>query len=162
MLINRAYYTSTIHFFLKQSSNAILGELSKNHRHDLVQLQTNAWLKQIEILKEQLNTFANSENNTIFFEFGIPRMGKRADVVLVINGLVFVIEFKVGAREYARHNKEQAIDYALDLKHFHQGSHKACIVPVLLATDALTMHSEISINHDGLVSLLCVNRRISR
>ena len=31
---------------------------------------------------------------------------------------------------------EQVWDYALDLKNFHQGSHHAPIVPVLLATGA--------------------------
>ena len=139
--------------------HSILGQLSQQHTQDLVQLQTNAWLEQITILKQQLSSFADNPNNSIYFEFGIPRMGKRADVVLVIEGLVFVVEFKVGASEYARHDKEQVLDYALDLKHFHEGSHTACIVPVLLATEAPLMDLQLSISADGLAGLLCTNKQ---
>ena len=154
---NRSYYASSLTLFLSEASTSIVGKLSQYHSQDLVQLQTNAWLAQIECLKEQLTDFA-IEANGIFFEFGIPRMGKRADVVLVVHGLVFVLEFKVGASEYARHDKDQALDYALDLKHFHEGSHKACIVPVLVATEANSVENTFTVSDDGLAGLLCVNK----
>lgn len=63
-------------------------------------------------------------------------MGKRADVVLVIGGIVFVLEFKVGATSFERSAIEQVHDYALDLKNFHRGSHSVPIVPVVIATAA--------------------------
>ncbi|MCE2832726.1 MAG: DUF2075 domain-containing protein [Oxalobacteraceae bacterium] len=72
----------------------------------------------------------------IYFEFSIPRMGKRADVVLLIGGIVFVIEFKVGSHSFDSYAIEQAHDYALDLKNFHLGSHNAPIVPILIPTSA--------------------------
>ncbi len=159
MPVDRAYYTSTITAFLREETASILGQLTRQHTHDLVQLQTNAWVEQIKILKKQLFSFSDNPNNSIYFEFGIPRMGKRADVVLVIDSLVFVVEFKVGAVEYARHDKDQVLDYALDLKHFHEGSHKACIVPVLLATEAPMMDLQLSISADGLTGLLCANKQ---
>jgi hypothetical protein len=72
----------------------------------------------------------------ILFEFAIPRMGKRADVVLVIGGTILVLEFKVGATTFDPSAIEQAHDYALDLKNFHRGSHSLSIVPIVVATCA--------------------------
>ena len=156
----RAYYSSTIGRFLEQQASSIIGELSKYHSQDLVQQQTGAWIQQIDILKEQLARFA-SGSNAIFFEFGIPRMGKRADVVLVIGGLVFVLEFKVGASKYHSHDKDQVLDYALDLKHFHAGSHNAVVIPMLVATEAQRLeahYQSFRLDQDGLASLLCADR----
>jgi hypothetical protein len=56
--------------------------------------------------------------------------------VLVIDGVIFVLEFKVGESEYRRAAIEQVWDYALDLKNFHDTSHDAFIAPVLVATAA--------------------------
>ena len=89
-------------------------------------------------------------------------MGKRADVVLVISGLIFVLEFKVGPSKYHSHDKDQVLDYALDLKHFHAGSHEAVVVPMLVATEAEpieTQYQSFGLDQDGLASLLCANRR---
>ena len=91
---------------------SIIGEISRYHSQDIVQQQTGAWLQQIEILQCQL-ALVSATPDAIFFEFGIPRMGKRADVVLVIGGIIFVLEFKVGASHYESHDKDQVIDYAL-------------------------------------------------
>jgi len=77
-----------------------------------------------------------SFSGDIFFEFSIPRMGRRIDVVVIIGPLIFVIEFKVGEGRFDRAAVEQVWDYALDLKNFHQGSHSATLLPILIATDA--------------------------
>jgi hypothetical protein len=61
-------------------------------------------------------------------------MGKRTDTILLYQGIVFVLEFKVGADTFDRASTEQVIDYALDLKNFHNESHARCIVPILIAT----------------------------
>jgi hypothetical protein len=63
-------------------------------------------------------------------------MGKRADVVLILHNIVFVLEFKIGASEHTRSAFDQVEDYALDLKNFHEGSHTVPVVPVLVSTDA--------------------------
>ena len=52
---------------------------------------------------------------SIFFEYSIPRMGKRIDVVLIIKNVIFVLEFKVGEKEFPSYAIEQVWDYALDL-----------------------------------------------
>src|SRR4029450_7879933 len=73
---------------------------------------------------------------SIFFEFNIPRMGRRIDVVLVIGAVVFAIEFKVGEKAFDRSAIDQVWDYGLDLKNFHEASHTASIIPILIATES--------------------------
>ncbi len=132
--MKRAYYSNKIQDFLLESSSSILGELTANHSNrTLEELQVNAWRKQIEILKIQLEGF----NGQIYFEFAIPRMGKRVDNVIIINDVAFIVEFKVGDGRYEKHAIEQVIDYTVDLKNFHEGSHHTKLIPVLVATNAV-------------------------
>jgi hypothetical protein len=69
-------------------------------------------------------------------EFEVPRLGSRIDAVVIAGPAALLIEFKCGAREFHRADFEQVWDYALDLKNFHQGSHRAPILPILVATEA--------------------------
>ena len=131
--MSRSYYSNTISNFLKDDETRILGQLSLHHNHVLEDLQKNAWIKQITILKD---TLQNIENGQIYFEFSIPRMGKRVDNILIINDLIFVIEFKVGDNQYQKHSIEQLVDYCLDLQNFHEGSHHEKLIPVLISTKA--------------------------
>jgi len=95
-------------------------------------MQRNAWVMQIEVLKAALE----GVNGKIFFEFNVPRIGSRIDTVLISGPAIFVIEFKVGEKNYKREDLNQVWDYALDLKNFHKASHSAPIIPILVATDA--------------------------
>lgn len=63
-------------------------------------------------------------------------MGKRIDVVLLIGSVIFVLEFKIGEKEFTTYALNQAWDYALDLKNFHETSHELFIAPVVVATNA--------------------------
>jgi hypothetical protein len=150
----RAYYSDSINDFIKIDSNTILGQLVQKHSHALEDLQRNAWLKQIDILKQQLHVF---ENGHLFFEFAIPRMGKRVDNVLIINDLIFVLEFKIGDTSYQKHGIEQVMDYALDLKNFHEGSHKAKLIPILISTRAPAKQNTLLSYQDNLFSPLFAN-----
>ncbi len=127
-----AYYKDSIDNFLIKSIEEIIGEITLANTFDTNLNTTEAWKQQIVILKNQLQGFSGN----IFFEFSIPRMGKRIDCLLVIENVVFVLEFKVGETEYLSHNINQVWDYALDLKNFHKPSHDAVIVPILIATEA--------------------------
>ncbi len=62
-------------------------------------------------------------------------MGQRIDVVLLIGPVIFVLEFKVGEKEFTAYATDQVFDYALDLKNFHESSHEHFIAPILIATD---------------------------
>lgn len=128
----RFWYGATISDFLATAPDAVLGQLTKNCAFTLMPTQTDAWLSQIEFLRSQLVELSGS----VFFEFNIPRMGRRIDVVLVIGAVVFAIEFKVGENAFDRSAIDQVWDYGLDLKNFHEASHNASIVPILIATGA--------------------------
>ncbi|WP_179991977.1 MULTISPECIES: DUF2075 domain-containing protein [unclassified Acinetobacter] len=131
----RSYYQSSIQDFLSSSNDLILGNLAQHHEFALEDLQKNAWLAQIDILKANLVGIAKGH---LYFEYSIPRMGKRADNILIIRNLIFVIEFKVGESFYSTTAKNQVIDYCLDLKNFHSQSHDKKIIPILVATEADT------------------------
>jgi len=128
----RAYYSDTIDNFKKTSTNEVLGILAANNEFQLEQTQRDSWQEEIAILKNALNAYDGS----IYFEYSIPRMGKRIDVVLLIGSVVFVLEFKVGEKEFISYSIDQVWDYALDLKNFHETSHDIHIVPILIATKA--------------------------
>ncbi|MCG9574956.1 DUF2075 domain-containing protein [Vibrio tubiashii] len=130
---NRAFYQSSLDSFLTQTAQSIVGEITAKHTQDLKYQQTKAWSAQVRILQASLAQFAGSDSH-VYFEFLIPRMGKRADVILIHSGIIFVLEFKVGADKFHRSDARQAHGYALDLKNFHKGSHDKLIVPILVAT----------------------------
>ncbi|WP_430460433.1 DUF2075 domain-containing protein [Thalassolituus sp. LLYu03] len=132
-MINRSYFSARIDSFLQFSVDEIIGKLTEYHTQDIVFQQRNAWKEQIEILQSQLEAY---EDGYIHFEFLIPRMGKRADVVVFVRGVIFVLEFKVGSKAFFRGDALQTLSYAYDLKNFHQGSEQRVIVPILVATSA--------------------------
>ena len=130
--MKREYYSDTISDFLRRNNDEILGKLAQGNDFALEQTQRDAWLEEIRILKNVLRTYKGS----IYFEYSIPRMGKRIDVVLVIGAVIFVLEFKVGEKEFPPYAIDQVWDYALDLKNFHETSHDSYVAPVLIATNA--------------------------
>src|SRR3954454_11828542 len=92
--VTRAYYDAPIPSFLKTDADSIVGRLATWHSQDLVIQQTYAWRAQVRLLHREL---ANFDHGQVYFEFKIPRFGKRADVVIYLNGVVFVLEFKIGS-----------------------------------------------------------------
>ena len=140
--MNRAFYSNSISNFLDSSPEEILGILALNNQFALEQTQRDAWLKEIEILKEILPSYRN--NGSIYLEFSIPRMGQRIDAVLLIGSVIFVLEFKVGEKDYNSYAIDQVMDYALDLKNFHETSHEQYIAPILIATNAKHAYTTVS------------------
>jgi Uncharacterized conserved protein (DUF2075) len=130
--MKREYYSESISKFLLTPVEGILGVLAKNNDFTLIQTQRDAWIEQIGILHDSLKSYSGS----IYFEYAIPRMGRRIDVVLLIEHVIFVVEFKVGESEFTTSASDQVFDYALDLKNFHESSHDLYIAPVLVATNA--------------------------
>lgn len=162
-VMQRAYYSSTIEHFLADERDAVLGQLVRQSEFAVEQSQRDAWLAQIDQLKSILMRYSGS----IYFEYAIPRMGKRVDVVLVTGSAIFVLEYKVGEDQFAPHNVDQVVDYALDLKNFHEASHDRFIAPVIIATRApdipigiaLTQHNDrlfapIKSNGDSLSEII--------
>ena len=134
--MKRAYYSSSIKGFCNQEPDKILGEMTQEHSFDLSMLQRDAWIEQTVLLKDVLRDFKGN----IYFEFSIPRMGRRVDAVVIIESVIFVIEFKVGAKKYESADLDQVMDYALDMHNFHEGSHHVTLAPILVATKAPTLN----------------------
>src|SRR4051812_28623957 len=126
----RFYYHNKIGGFLTDPHSLILGELAKKPEFSLEEKKRDSWNTQVVLLKEWLENV----DGDIIFEYSIPRMGKRIDCVLISAGIVFAVEFKVGARSYESHAIDQVMDYALDLKNFHAQSHNKTIIPILICT----------------------------
>jgi hypothetical protein len=155
----RAWYAASLGDFRADARNAILGELARNGSFALLETQRDAWVGQIEFLRAQLDGY----DGAIFFEFSIPRMGRRIDAVLLIGGIVFVVEFKVGEAAYDASAIDQAWDYALDLKNFHEASHRLPIVPIVAAPDLADARSFVlHRDDDGVYRPLVVNRQTFR
>ena len=132
-MLQHSYYSATVRDFLAADPDAIYGALSRHHAHTQEMAQRSAWLEQIALLQKGLVAVPDA---WLAFEFAIPRMGKRADAIIVLDGIIFVLEFKVRAETFTGAAIEQVTDYALDLKNFHVGSHERIIIPVVIATDA--------------------------
>jgi hypothetical protein len=151
----RAYYSANRERFFADTPSHILGELTRRHHFDVEPGQKQAWLEQIALLRDAL---ALTAAFTLYFEFAIPRMGKRADAVVLIGRAVFVLEFKAGQSRFDAAAIEQVEDYALDLKNFHQGSHALAIFPILVPTQARQSRDiqfELAFDHVARPVLLC-------
>ena len=138
--MRREYYSDTIADFLKSTPTEILGKLVQSNDFALEQTQRDAWIAEIYILQKTLQPYKGS----IYFEYSIPRMGKRIDVVVITGSTIFILEFKVGETEFPSYATDQVWDYALDLKNFHETSHEHFIAPILIATKAKNTITTIS------------------
>lgn len=139
--MSRAHYQCPISAFLADSDEEVLGHLTRNSAFAVESLQRAAWLEQMRVLRQTLRAYAS--RGTIYFEYVLPRLGRRIDVVLVIDQIVFILEFKVGDAEFRAAALDQVWDYALDLKNFHETSHDKVIVPILVATRADTIETAL-------------------
>lgn len=151
----RCLYHNTIEEFLEEDSNAILGILCASYHGDALTTTREAWEGEIAILKRELLQWKGS-NGRIIFEYDIPRLGKRLDVVLLLKGIIFCLEFKVGETKILESDVDQVLDYALDLKNFHKFSENRVIVPILIATKYKTFSTFVqkSVYDDRVVNPL--------
>ncbi|MDY6032738.1 MAG: DNA/RNA helicase domain-containing protein [Alloprevotella sp.] len=133
-MTNRCLYHAAFKEFLNSGTLEVLGTLH-DHFHGEAQTTTGeAWKREIQLLQQVLTPWTD-EAGEIIFEYDIPRLGKRIDVVLLLRGIIFCLEFKVGQKNALQADVEQVMDYALDLKNFHRFSHDRIIVPILIPTD---------------------------
>ena len=156
--MQRYFYRATFTEFINASKEQIFGTIASMDDGDSVSEQKFAWSEEIDLMKQVLAPWKN-EYAEILFEFSIPRLGKRIDVVLLLRGIVFALEFKEGQETYLQADMEQVMDYALDLKNFHLASHDKAIVPILVATEASDSSSilQLSVYDDKVYNPLLTN-----
>jgi len=126
----RAWYSASFGEFLASPASTVLGQLTHNSNVAVELTQKDAWEAQIGHLKSWLK----GRSGFLLLEFNIPRMGLRADAVLLINGCVVILEFKVGGTITHQLDLNQVWEYALDTKNFHEPSHDLPVIPVLVPT----------------------------
>ena len=71
--MDRALYSDSIGDFLSRKTDEILGVLARRSDFAVEQTQRDAWLEEIRILHSALTPCQGS----IYFEYSIPRMGRR-------------------------------------------------------------------------------------
>ncbi len=153
--MSRCLYDSSFTDFLNTDDNTIFGVLCDRYHGEALTTTREAWKSEISIMKDVLVRFANKDGQ-IIFEYDIPRLGKRVDVVLLFEGIVFCVEFKVGESRILESDIDQVLDYALDLKNFHKFSEDRIIAPILVATNYRNSSTNIqmSVYDDRVVNPL--------
>lgn len=130
----RCLFNSEFSLFLYKDIDSVFGALCDNYHGDALTTTRESWKSEIGIMRDVVSKL-NDRDGQIIFEYDIPRLGKRIDLVLLYRGIVFCIEFKVGESRILEGDIDQVLDYALDLKNFHKFSQDKVIVPILVATN---------------------------
>jgi len=132
-----AWWSADLGDFLTREPESIVGALSTRlvETHPLNRAtQVQAWRGQIALLREVLTDLPM--NWRLLLEYPLLRLQRRIDVVLLSEGAILVLEFKVGSGSFATIDRQQVEDYALDLFDFHAASRAHPVVPILVATHA--------------------------
>ena len=155
----RCLYNNSFSGFLNEAGMTILGKLVEHYHGEARTTTIEAWKGEISIMQNTLSRYRDS-NGQVIFEYEIPRLGKRIDVVLLFKGIVFCIEFKVGETRILEADIDQVLDYALDLKNFHKFSQEKVIVPILIATNYTDASSiiQMSVYDDRVVNPLVTGK----
>lgn len=157
--MSRCLYNRSFKTFLNTDDSSIFGSLCDNYHGEALTTTREAWKSEITIMKNVLSDYAD-KNGEIIFEYDIPRLGKRVDVVLLLEGIVFCLEFKVGETKILEADVDQVLDYALDLKNFHKFSEDRIIAPILIATNYRNASTNIqmSVYDDRIVNPLMTGK----
>jgi hypothetical protein len=133
-----AFWAGDAAAFLDAPMADLLGELSRHqvwHYRTSEAAQMPAWRDSLVTLKLAVAEMtAAGFAPFVLLEFGLLRLGKRIDAILLTDRAILVLEFK---RDQADADAlRQVADYALDLFDFHEGSRRHDVVPVLVTGGA--------------------------
>lgn len=159
MAAKRYYYSDTITDFLQKEDMVVIGKLALAYSHDINDETKMSWLEELRVMRSVLKNYKN--RGSVYFEYNIPRMGRRADVIVLIDDVVFVIEFKTRKSKFTHEAVTQVWDYALDLKNFQEGSRNRIMIPVLVAPSEKDKNCQIELLHfeDLVYNPLQVNEK---
>jgi DUF2075 family protein len=139
-----AYFRARLADFISIDPDAVVGQLETNYARDgfntQFSQQTLAWAAVIPLLQNELRLVLSKRPEarewTILLEFPLYRLRKRLDIVILSEGIVVVIEAKVGESRFRVADQRQVEEYALDLRDFHAGTKGHFLLPVLWCTGA--------------------------
>ena len=156
---NRCLYNNSFLGFLREESDSIFGKLCDRYNGPSLSTTRDSWVEEVSVMKQVLFEYAEDDGQ-IIFEYDIPRLGKRIDVVVLLRGIVFCLEFKTGESDRFESAVDQVLDYALDLKNFHKFSQDRIIVPIFIApnySDSLG-NIRMSVYDDMVVNPLVIHK----
>lgn len=155
----RCLYYGSFEEYIGEEVTSILGVLCDKYHGVALTTTREAWKGEIAIMKQVLSPFWGKDGR-IIFEYDIPRLGKRVDVILLLKGIIFCLEFKVGESQILEADVDQVLDYALDLKNFHKFSQDRIISPILIATNYRDTSSDIqmSVYDDRVINPLVTGK----
>ena len=134
----RSFFASSGADFITRDPQTILGALSirvgLQHAGDESQ-QIKAWERQIVLLQSAMNEL-DTPPDGVLLELPLFRLERRIDAIILGNGSIICLEFKIGSRSFGSADIAQAVDYALCLRDFHSASDHRPIFPVLCADSA--------------------------
>lgn len=156
-MLTRAWYSKSIDDFLDDSDELILATLFNAANSVDQPEQRTTWLVEIKQMREELASYRG--RGSVHFEFLIPRIGKRIDVLVIIDHVLFILEYKVGRAQVAS-AYDQVLDYALDLKHFHSTSHSAPIVPLVVLERSAPLIDLIEGDEDIFEPITCTYKQL--
>lgn len=159
MAAKRYYYSDTITDFLQKEDMVVIGKLALAYSHDINDETKMSWLEELRVMRSVLKNYKN--RGSVYFEYNIPRMGRRADVIVLIDDVVFVLEFKTRKSKFTHEAVTQVWDYALDLKNFQEESRNRILIPVLVAPSEKDKNCQIELSHfeDLVYNPLQVNEK---
>ena len=160
MTTQRYYYADSISDFFSRSNNDILAEMTKYSQFSVDPQTRDSWIEEFDSLREVLTEY--KDRGSLYLEYNIPRMGTRADVVLLIDGVVLILEYKTSHRKFTHSAVLQVWDYALDLKNFHDETHTLPVIPIVVAPSESDSRCSITLSSpfaDGVFPPLCTNQK---
>lgn len=155
----RTYYDSSIEDFVAcKHPEDIVEFLTESDEHSdsyQLHLQKNAWANQVRILKKYLK----DKKGYIIIEYVLSRLNMRIDVVLLMDNVIYSLEFKNNEVSFLDSDIDQASAYGYALKNFYEFNRDKYVVPILIATKAPDSECSKSadLGIDKLFSLIKTN-----
>lgn len=136
--------------FMNGLTNKFLGVDHSN----LPGTQKDAWSTEYDDLIVNLQ----GKKGRVIFEYNIPSLSKYIDVVVLLEGKIFVLEYKTGDSKETKSAIRQVEQYSLLLKYCHSSSNDNWIVPVLIATgEGVQENSYSGVEEDMVYNTLVAN-----
>ena len=157
-----AGYKGSLEEFLDERSD-VLGQINtKCANYCVLKTQRKTWEREVAFLRRTFGDWRIEGN--VYFECKILGMSKWVDVVLLIRGILFVVEFKMKAKKRGEvrgfniDDIDQVVDYANDISSFNSACHFCPIVPILIDTGASSEVDDFGIVQDNIYSVMkCVD-----
>ena len=99
--MSRCLYNSDFTTFLYTDSASIYRMLDDNYHGEALTTTRDAWKAEIDIMKNVVSSL-NNDDGQIIFEYDIPRLGKRIDVVLLYRGIVFALNLRLVSQKFSK------------------------------------------------------------